>query len=129
MEAKKLNRRKFIGKAVKSVEAVSILGNVAYAARQQQSDINASSLTRWRGFNLLEKFIESNSNAPFEESDFSMIRELCFDFVRLPISYLCWTNPANWRSLLEGKLKEIHQAVAFGKHYGGHVSLNFHHWP
>src|SRR5258708_28956684 len=107
METRKLNRRKFIGTAVKSVAAVSMLGNVAYAARQQQSDITASSLPRWRGFNLLEKFIESNGNAPFEESDFSMIRELRFDFVRLPMSYLCWTNSGNWRALMGEKIKDI----------------------
>ena len=129
MEGRKLNRRQFIGTAIQSVAAVSILGNVDDAAGQQPSDITASSLPRWRGFNLLEKFIESNSNAPFKESDFSMIRELGFDFVRLPMSYLCWTNPGNWRSLREDKLKEIDQAVAFGKQYGVHVSLNFHRGP
>jgi len=129
MASNQINRRTFITAAVKSTAAVSVLGNVAYGAPQRPADINASSLPRWRGFNLLEKFIESSGNEPFKESDFAMIRELGFDFVRLPMSYLCWSDAGNWRTLREDKLKEIDQAVAFGKQYGVHVSLNFHRGP
>jgi endoglucanase len=129
MKSKPINRRQFLGTAAKSTAALAMIGNVDVLAQQKPADINASSLPRWRGFNLLEKFIESNSNDPFQESDFEMIREFGFDFVRLPMSYLCWTEPGNWRSLKEDKLKEIDQAVSFGKQYGVHVSLNFHRGP
>jgi len=68
-------------------------------------------------------------NDPFKESDFEMIAELGFDFVRLPMSYWCWSDPNNWKELREKPLKEIDQAVEFGKQYGIHVSLNFHRAP
>lgn len=48
-------------------------------------------LPRWRGFNLLNKFM-SDSQKPFEERDFADIAELGFDFVRLPLDYRCWTD-------------------------------------
>ncbi len=129
MKTNPISRRQFVETAVKSAAGITLLGNVDVRALQKTADINASSLPAWRGFNLLEKFIASNSNAPFKESDFEMIRELGFDFVRLPMSYLCWTDGDNWRSLKEDKLKEIDQAVAYGKQYGVHVSLNFHRGP
>ena len=50
-------------------------------------------LPRWRGFNLLEKFMAGNPR-PFREEDFDWIADLGFNFVRLPMDYRCWTDPA-----------------------------------
>lgn len=129
MENNRINRRTFIETAAKSTVAVGLLGSSALSCESRTTDIQASSLPRWRGFNLLEKFIASSANKPFEESDFAIMAKLGFDFVRLPMSYLCWTEEGNWRNLLEDKLREIDQAVSFGKQYGVHVSLNFHRGP
>jgi endoglucanase len=129
MENNRINRRTFIETAAKSTVAVGLLGSSALSCESRTTDLQASSLPRWRGFNLLEKFIASSANKPFEESDFAIMAKLGFDFVRLPMSYLCWTEDGNWRNLLEDKLKEIDQAVSFGKQYGIHVSLNFHRGP
>ncbi|MBN1422667.1 MAG: cellulase family glycosylhydrolase [Planctomycetes bacterium] len=93
-----------------------------------EGEISWTKLPRWRGFNLLEKFT-SGRKAPFLESDFAWIKELGFDFVRLPMDYRCWTDPKDLRKLDEGALKEIDQAVAWGKRYGIHVNLNFHRAP
>ncbi len=126
-----IKRRDFL----KTSAAVSVLSTVGISCGQkketvqQEEDISASNIPRWRGFNLLEKFIVTSRNDPFEESDFEMIAELGFDFVRLPMSYWCWSDPNNWRELREKPLKEIDQAVEFGKQYGVHVSLNFHRAP
>jgi endoglucanase len=91
---------------------------------------SASKLPRWRGFNLLEKFIKQrDGNPPFRESDFEWIAELGFNFVRLPMSYLCWSDPADWLKLREEELKHIDQAVEFGRKHGVHVNLNFHRAP
>lgn len=92
-------------------------------------DITPTSIPRWRGFNLLEKFIASNSNDPFKESDFALMAELGFDFVRLPMSYRCWADPSDWKKLDEKTLKEIDQAVEFGKQYGVHTNISFHRAP
>ena len=95
----------------------------------------ANPLPRWRGFNLLEKFSahnpsksapHSNANAPFREADFQWISDWGFDFVRLPMSYRCWSGPERWRELDEPVLEQIDQAVEFGRRYGIHVCLNFH---
>lgn len=99
------------------------------------------SLPRWRGFNLLEKFAKEPDefsqiapcwtfyNEPFRESDFEMIRELGFNFVRLPMSYKCWINGDDMMSFNEQVLREIDQAVEWGRKYGIHVSINMHRAP
>ncbi|MBK1876112.1 glycoside hydrolase family 5 protein [Pelagicoccus mobilis] len=88
-----------------------------------------SGRARARGFNLQEKFNATLRNDPFREEDFELMAEWGFDFVRLPMSYHCWSSPENWTALDEGCLKEIDQAVAWGQEYGIHVSLNFHRAP
>jgi endoglucanase len=91
-------------------------------------DATPRHLPRWRGFNLLNKFMV-DSQKPFEERDFADIAELGFDFVRLPLDYRCWTDPANIRTFKEPILKEIDQAVEFGRKHGIHVQINFHRAP
>ncbi len=95
-------------------------------------------LPRWRGFNLLEKFTADNSskstsfgsrNPPFRESDFQWISDWGFDFVRLPMSYRCWSSPENWFEMDEAVLVDIDKAVGYGGKYGVHVSLNLHRAP
>ncbi|MFO0909005.1 MAG: cellulase family glycosylhydrolase [Isosphaeraceae bacterium] len=91
-------------------------------------DATPARLPRWRGFNLLNKF-NAGHPTPFEERDFADIAELGFDFVRLPMDYRCWTDASDPRKLREPVLKEIDQAVEFGKKYGVHVQINFHRAP
>jgi len=136
MNKENIDRRDFIKKSI----AASVLGTVGIGCADKRNteqqgevshvdDIHAASIPRWRGFNLLEKFIVTSMNDPFREADFEMMAELGFDFVRLPMSYWCWSDPNNWKELRENHLKEIDQAVEFGKQYGIHVSLNFHRAP
>ncbi len=86
-------------------------------------------LPRWRGFNLLEKFHKDWSNGPFVETDFQWISEFGFNFVRLPMDYRTWIKDGDWRKLNEDVLKEIDQAVEWGRQYGIHVCINFHRAP
>ena len=107
----------------------------------QQNDITYNTLPLWKGFNLQEKFTHKPDewmdiapewgakNEPFRESDFAAIRELGFNFVRLPMSYKCWCDENDWYKLTEKHLKEIDQAVEWGKQYGLHVCINFHRSP
>ncbi len=88
----------------------------------------ADRLPRWRGFNLLEKFVAEHSG-PFKEEDFDLIAEWGFDFVRLPLSYQCWAKPASWLEIDEKPLKDIDQAVDWGRKRGIHVNINFHRAP
>ncbi|HOM16163.1 MAG TPA: cellulase family glycosylhydrolase [Thermoguttaceae bacterium] len=86
-------------------------------------------LPRWRGFNLVEKFMFPSRNKPFVEQDFQWMADWGFDFVRLPMDYRCWTDPKDPYKLIEKTLAEIDQAVEWGRKYGIHVCLNFHRAP
>jgi aryl-phospho-beta-D-glucosidase BglC (GH1 family) len=86
-------------------------------------------LPQWRGFNLLEKFMWNGQQRRFVEKDFQLISELGFNFVRLPMDYRHWIVDGDWEKIDEGVLAHIDEAVAFGKTYGVHVSINFHRAP
>ena len=122
-----MHRRRFLQVAVGVVAGLSATA-LACAA---DKDISADKLPRWRGFNLLEKFIapRSGRSSRFREEDFQWIADWGFDFVRLPLSYRCWTPGKDWKEISEPVLKEIDEAVEFGKQHGIHVCLNFHRAP
>jgi aryl-phospho-beta-D-glucosidase BglC (GH1 family) len=88
----------------------------------------AEKLPRWRGFNLQNKFVLGTSR-PFAESDFRMIHEMGFNFVRLPMDYRIWIVNGDWTRINPDALKDIDQAVAWGEKYHLHVCLNFHRAP
>lgn len=123
-----LNRRTFLTTSATAALAFAVPG--VQAAEKPLPMPTAAKLPRWRGFNLLEKFTKRrNGNDPFQEADFEMLAGWGFNFVRLPMSYLCWTDPADWLKLREDELKHIDQAVEYGRQYGVHVNLNFHRAP
>lgn len=127
MQTHSINRRQFIRTAAATgVAAASWKLGVGAAASLPKP--TAAQLPRWRGFNLLEKFT-TGRDAPFVESDFAWLAELGFNFVRLPLSYRCWTVGQDWLKLREEILKQIDQAVEFGRQHGIHVNLNFHRAP
>lgn len=128
-----MNRRQFL-QTTAGLAALCAIGTEAGEKGAREMDKpekalpNAKHLPRWRGFNLLEKFTDGR-NAPFRESDFEWMAELGFDFARLPLSYRCWANVDDWLNLDESVLKEIDQAVDFGRKHGIHVNINFHRGP
>ena len=121
-----MNRRDFIKTTTVAAGAMTAVPWAASAADLPEP--SASRLPRWRGFNLLEKFTDRR-NAPFLERDFEWMAEWGFNFVRLPLSYWCWSGPDDWLKLDEARLKEIDQAVKYGKQHGIHVNINFHRAP
>jgi endoglucanase len=83
-------------------------------------------LPRWRGFNLLEKFIKGH-HGPYREWDFDSLAGWGFDFVRLPGDYRIWTDaPGVYQ---EPRLREIDQAVEWGRQRGIHVNICLHRSP
>ncbi len=126
-----MNRREFSRSAV---AALGLGALPAIAARPTRAlagplpEPTPAKLPRWRGFNLLSKF-NTTSGKPFPEADFAAIAELGFNFARLPMDYRTWTNPSNLTDLREPVLKEIDQAVDFGRKHGVHVQINFHRAP
>jgi endoglucanase len=120
-----MNRRQFLRT---SAAASAALLAARPAPARDLPEPTPNKLPRWRGFNLLEKFIAEHQK-PYAESDFEWIAEWGFDFVRLPLSYHCWSDPKNWKEMREPALKEIDQAVEYGKKHQVHVCLNFHRAP
>ena len=125
------NRRKFL----------ETLATVSVGSTLECCGATGVKSQRWRGFNLQEKFTDrpdewttldpewGHSNEPFVEADFEWIARLGFNFVRLPMSYRCWTDPHDPFRLLEPTLLQIDQAVNWGRQYGVHTCLNFHRAP
>jgi hypothetical protein len=110
------------------IPIASFLFWVALAVRATPlPEPSAGHLPKWRGFNLLEKF--GGRNEAFQEDDFRMIAELGFNFVRLPMDYRGWIANGDWRTFREETLREIDQAVEYGRRYDVHVCLNFHRAP
>jgi endoglucanase len=121
----KHSRRTFIKLA--ALASASAGAGVAAGALPQA---NGSKLPRWHGFNLLEKFVKRrDGNPPYRESDFEWIAGWGFNFVRLPMSYLCWTDENDWKSINDDKLKDVDHVIEFGRQYGVHVNINFHRAP
>ncbi|HWA87967.1 MAG TPA: cellulase family glycosylhydrolase [Opitutus sp.] len=122
-----IDRRDFV-KGLSLVAGAAVLG-VPSARADVLPEVSAQKLPRWRGFNLLEKFIAADENKPFREEDFAWMAEWGFNFARLPMSYHCWSDPHHWREIREPVMKEIDQALAFGRRHGIHVCMNFHRAP
>ena len=127
-------KRRSVLKAAVLAGGAAVVGLTAGAARGAAPQAKtaaelAKKLPRWRGFNLLEKFTLGRGNKPFVETDFAWMREWGFDFARLPMDYRCWTDKDDPYKYDEACLKEIDQAVALGRKYGVHVSLNLHRAP
>ena len=125
-----MNRREFVGAAAAAAlgAATLVAGEPVTAARPNLPEPSVSKLPRWRGFNLTE-MIDARHKRPFHEDDFSTLSEWGFDFVRLPMSYLCWTDPADWLSIQEEPLKEVDRAIELGRQHRVHVNLNLHRAP
>ncbi|MCC6489448.1 MAG: cellulase family glycosylhydrolase [Candidatus Hydrogenedentes bacterium] len=119
-----VTRRRFLQSAAAGVAAACALP----AGAAERPVPSAARLPRWRGFNLLEKFV-AEQKGPFLEEDFATIADWGFDFVRLPMDYRCWASQTAWLELDEAELKEIDAGVELGRQYGVHVSLNFHRAP
>ncbi|MDR0533804.1 MAG: glycoside hydrolase family 5 protein [Verrucomicrobiales bacterium] len=65
----------------------------------------------------------------FREADFHFLRENGFNFVRLPIAYQFWTRDDDPALIDEVKVREIDEAVEWGRKYGLHVCLGFYSVP
>jgi len=120
-----MNRRQFIKTA-----ATAIAATAAPALYAATSTPTAARLPRWHGFNLTEKCVaRRDGNPPFADSDFALLADWGFDFVRLPMSYLCWSSQEEPLKLRDAELKHLDQAIESGRKHGVHVNFNLHRAP
>ena len=128
----RVDRRASLSRRTLLATAAGALADLGHAAGPSR---------KWRGFNLQEKFTAApdewaaldpewgRHNEPFLEADFEWMAHWGFNFARLPMSYRCWADPKDPFRMAEKTLREIDQAVEWGKQYGVHVCLNFHRAP
>lgn len=121
-----VERRNFL-KKVGLLAAVGISG-ASCKTLSSLGEKKTNGIPLWRGFNLLNKF-NPNNQSLFDEQDFEIMAEWGFNFVRLPLSYWSWSSEDDWYRIDEDRMKEIDQAVEFGKQYNLHVNINFHRLP
>ncbi|MCX8037237.1 MAG: glycoside hydrolase family 5 protein [Candidatus Sumerlaeia bacterium] len=130
----KTTRREWMG-GIGGAIAAAALVNLSRTVSGAESSpaIPKNPLPRWRGANLLEKFSAGSKgdkpNQPFVERDFEWLVRWKMDFVRLPMDYRFWCQMPDRRAFKESALKEIDQAVEWGRQYNVHVSINFHRAP
>jgi hypothetical protein len=115
-------------KFVLGILALLSLNLAALGAVGKAQKIGNVDTSTWRGFNLCEKF-KAKGQSPFLEDDFKWIHELAFNYVRLPVDYLAYTEPGDWLKFKEPVLKDFDQAIEFGNKYDIHISLNLHRAP
>lgn len=121
MNAPVLTRRQFILGA-SAAAATALLPRTLRAADASPP------VARWRGFNLTEM---SGWMTPprFEEFDFALMAEWGFNFARLPVSYWCWSRPAQWEKIDERAFAPLDEAMEWGRQYGIHLNLCLHRIP
>jgi endoglucanase len=128
-----MRRRTFIKSGAATVLSAAATPFLrAQADRPAPTEPSPEKLPRWRGFNLLEKFIHRAQGDPlFRAEDFLMIDGWGFDFARLPMSYQCWSapDPEQWLKMDETQLKHIDDAITLGQKHRVHINLNLHRAP
>lgn len=104
-------------------------GALCFGAEEKPLKVpTATKLPRWHGFNIQPKFMV-HDNRKFAEEDFAWIKELGFDFVRVPMDYRIWIDNGDWTKINESALKDIDEGVSLGAKHGIHVMLNLHRAP
>jgi len=119
------NRREFLKKAAVGSAAIVL---PAYAQKETAQSKAQTAIPRWRGFNLLDMFT-MRSRGDFQEDDFKWIRDLGFNFIRIPACHRIWIEDNDDFKLREPMLEKLDRAIELGGKYGLHVCLNFHRGP
>jgi endoglucanase len=134
-----MKRRNFLKKvSIATATLPAITMSACNSAPKTEFPKKKTPLPRRRGFNLLNMFLPIGNTfkgsgnyglGPFQEEDFEIIKSWGFDFIRLPLCYWCWSDEHDWFRLDEKPLKQIDQAVEWGRQYGIHININFHRAP
>lgn len=86
--------------------------------------------TRWRGFNLGEMCAKTGETPPpFYEETFRLIRELGFNFARIPLDYRYWIEGDDWEAIREDRLAPLDRAIEYAQRHGVHVLICLHRCP
>ena len=122
-----MKRRDFIKETSGTLAAISLTGT----GLDSLSVLQKAPLffPRYRGFNLTEKAGGGGPRRKFHEEDFEIMADWGLNFARIPMSYWNWASKDEWYKIDEDVLKDIDEAVNFGKQYHVHINLNLHRVP
>ena len=123
-----MTRREFLVSSAAATAGLLLTTSAARAAETPATPRPQPKIPRRRGFNLTE-LTGGRRGQRFRESDFALIAEWGFDFVRLPMSYWAWSSPQDWMTIDEDALAPVDEALAWGDRYNIHLNLNFHRIP
>jgi endoglucanase len=108
------------------------IGDVGSVSLPEPSNEN---IPQWRGFNKLNLYDYDYPNEHyddggliFRESDFALMNQLGFNFVRLPIDYRYLYNTED-KTLNMDKIHWLDVAVEYAVKYNIHIELNLHKAP
>lgn len=123
-------RRNFLKTVAAGAAATALPTHAGQPAEKPKSANRPAqtALPRWRGFNLQYLFTTGRYGKALED-DFRWIRDLGFDFIRLPMSYRIWIEGNDVYKIKESPFENIDHIVEWGRKYGIHTSLNFHRGP
>jgi len=111
-----------------------------FAPRNDLSAINLPEpstdyFPKWRGFNKLNLYDSDSVNEwydhngfPIWESDFALMHDLGFNFLRFPMDYRYFYNKEN-KEFDMSKIAWIDDAIEYGIKYNIHIELNLHRAP
>ena len=129
MEPMSRSRRKVL----KSMARLAVGGAISKAAPGMAAGDAAVSINpKWYGFNLLEYFsidkdwmqhFPYKDDGKFVEDDFRWMRDLGFNWARLPMDYRLWTDAADPMKIREKDIEPIDRAVKLGEKYGVHINI------
>ena len=124
------DRRRFLKIVAAGAAGAALPAQVQGSVRPDEPDAAPAqtALPRWRGFNLQYLFTAGRYSDPVED-DFRWVRDLGFDFIRLPMSYRIWTDGDDVYKIKEAPFENIDRVVEWGQKYKIHTSLNFHRGP
>jgi len=125
-----MDRRQFLSTAAVAGMGLASLGCAAPSTAAPATFFD--SLPRYKGFNLLDIYNAGLPYKRYEESDFDVLAEWGFTFVRLPTSYQFWSSPdpAGWMTIDPFAIEDnLVRAVQLGTDRGIHVNINFHRAP
>lgn len=137
MHAKPLTRREFIKTVAVSATALPIAGPAISGFAQVRAD-SGNPLPRWRGFNLTDfNSPTPSSRGGTKDDELKWIRDLGFDFIRLPMAYPRYVEfdrsrhitPEEVCKLNEKEVDRIETFVRKAQGLGLHVSINLHRAP
>jgi endoglucanase len=87
--------------------------------------------SNWKGFNFLNMFYQKDEtwDNKYSEDDFKLISEWGFNFVRLPVDYRILIKGKDWNEMNEEAMRQLDEAVEFGKAWNVHTCINLHRAP